>query len=405
MTEGAPGREYSSKVGEGSPELHKARELLRSSYLAEDSGAFGERELAQYLYVDKLMQAPGGDTEFHRSHQESLVENLKVKIMDALEEGRERDIAATVGLFVDAWQDPKVGPALKKHVRRKSFAQRKTNVSRRMLMDLYARGTKADLLANNVADLPDDVLIDVVKVHRDQHEIRNNIWRVERLPKLHEAFLERLSRAIDSKRLPLGKEIATQRLNDIRVNLFDGLAASFWDAWGTFQHGTRSVLISASVPVDHLENTYSHELMHALEGVSAQVMGGDFGVVRSGLTLNLATRWLNEAVTEDLTSSIILEAPSKTYQDERTIFDAVTKYVPRELFYGAYFESYDPNVPVTERIPRWKELSRKVNGVFGPGFLTKIGQRIQGNLFAGGKIDVAAQLAYIEERAKRGKQT
>lgn len=87
-------------------------------------------------------------------------------------------------------------------------------------------------------------------------------------------------------------------------------------------------------------------------------------------------RWLNEAVTEDITQEMMSNAGYSTYHQERELLRLLQTSgafeISNEVIRKAYFENFDTNLPAGRRIPHWKHLQKQLKEAYGEPILVKL---------------------------------
>lgn len=231
----------------------------------------------------------------------------------------------------------------------------------------------------------------ILKHHNDLFKKKVGDFEL-RKPEYQENLLKRLREA---SYIPSHvKQLADGRLKDTIFTLEDALTATLEERFGSFSIVNGKVSIAEQVPKDLEEHVFTHEALHALSGRTIIVRrfdGDPYGAVehqRVGLRIyefgkfeNF--RWLNEAITEELTLGLLEKEESKIYFAERYLMKLLgtngSAVIPFELFVNAYFEDYDPSKPPGERIPEWKKLYGAINEAYAPGFLTRLDAFVKAN--------------------------
>lgn len=202
--------------------------------------------------------------------------------------------------------------------------------------------------------------------------------------KLKDELIIALNSASEMGWIPLTRDEIIQRIyNDTKftfLNPNDSLLGEY-----VIEEGVAK--IKGNLPKENLFSTLVHESIHALEGRTVKLEFEEewFEIEhqRAGVRFfgeNFRFKWLNEAITEDL-SVKITGHEDNTYGIERELFKFLTSGgkipVPEQKFYNAFFENYDPDKPYGERIPAWNELQQLLKKSFGPNILLRLDKIIQ----------------------------
>lgn len=223
--------------------------------------------------------------------------------------------------------------------------------------------------------ITDAAFIKMLEAHQKSFEKRSNEI-MGRIPELRKSFASYIKEFVLSQGIDMPQDLIDERISDTPVVIVDSLLSARDDYVGAHSRGIIS--LSSAISDQRLIKTFTHEMLHALGGklVLENGQGGDFKVLREGLRFNgKRFRWLEEAVTESLTDKI-RPGDHPTYENERRILEIIRTYgkseIPESVFYNAFFENYDPSLPVEQRIPNWKKLWASVNEAFEPGFLVHV---------------------------------
>lgn len=273
-------------------------------------------------------------------------------------------------------------------------------------------GTVEDLFDEEKT--PDHVYVDLLSRHLEQFKGRKNKFE-NALPRLRKNFQSRLEAMMEEGRIPLSvSNVFNDRINYLSINLGDALSFAMEDRLGSFRVVAEEVVIAEQAydadlasnllnalfrskqrtpgNVDEetpkaVEHAYVHEMLHFLSGRTLLTREypedpeylGEVTHQRIGLQYNAPNprfRWLNEAVTENLTMQFMNGKDNDVYKQERELMELLrTKgktVLPEHLFIDAYFENYDPELPIKDRIPAWKKLQQVLNDAYEPGFLVHI---------------------------------
>lgn len=201
---------------------------------------------------------------------------------------------------------------------------------------------------------------------------------------LREKLINALNSAQEKGLIPLTQEEIAERIYDDTKFTFLSRRSPLL---GEYDLEEGVAKIQRNLKGEYLFSTLVHESIHALEGRTVQLEfeEGWFDIQhqRSGVKFfgeNSRFRWLDEAITEDL-SVKITGYEDDTYETERKIFKFLTTGgkipVPEQKFYNAFFENYDPQKPYGQRIPAWNELQRLLRESFGPNILLRLDKIIE----------------------------
>lgn len=207
---------------------------------------------------------------------------------------------------------------------------------------------------------------------------------------------------------PVSQKIIEERLEAVDVQVIDGLVASLTERWGDYSMASHTIRVASHVPDKKLNQVYTHEVMHALSGMSEMITSPSFEGFdnpemsyltgkRLGLSLKYHDEseflitdepekykrleivrpdlsWLNEAVTESLAIEMT-GASSGSYKSERELFEMILKEsgIPRDVFIKAYFENYKGDRSAAHSTPNLKALFNEINKAFlSNGFLVDL---------------------------------
>lgn len=177
-----------------------------------------------------------------------------------------------------------------------------------------------------------------------------------------------------------------KRVPEVNIVMIDGLTENMEGNWGLYEEDTNRIKIAQQVPERWLKHTLTHEIMHALEGkkIMARKIDRDYPtdlpeydihITKGGLVIGNQFSWLNEAITENITTEILNEEGSQ-YQSERDLlsllFASGSVPIDFSLFRKAYFEDYDPEHPKGKRMPHHQALIDAVDSAYTKGFLAKL---------------------------------
>jgi hypothetical protein len=228
---------------------------------------------------------------------------------------------------------------------------------------------------------------------------------------MEERFLHTMESAIETGLIPLTMHEIRSRLEDTRVLAVDTWLMQRYHRSGEYETTSDELRIEAH-PESNLEDiwpTYVHEKLHALAGVTARKRTeghlpsedsfGDDLRLRTGVRIPKPHhvdlprtgrfRWLDEAITERLTGSLINEDETGVYEPEQAILAILEERVPLGEFSKAYFEDFTE----AEGTPAWGELQRQLNDRFEPRILLTLDKIIAATPGKGGP---QAALAYLK---------
>ncbi len=197
------------------------------------------------------------------------------------------------------------------------------------------------------------------------------------LPHTLADFRDSISEEIKNGDLPIDIETLEARMGETRVYLVDSLQATD-HVGGDYSPYTGIIRIIDNEDKEKQYKVIFHEMVHVLSGrtllkknklipENKPLMSG-IDIQRQGLTFETQDvgqdkfRWLNEAVTEDIATSLSKIDTGAYNRERKMLQELIDGGVPRELIYKAYFENYDVNADVA--IPAWKELTMSISEKF-----------------------------------------
>ncbi|MBI3109556.1 hypothetical protein HYZ06_00765 [Candidatus Daviesbacteria bacterium] len=369
-------------MAEGQPEQR------RFTKISEKSEAYRDHQEVRDSIQDPIDYAFGADIASHRKNIGKLPEFLQPRF--------------------EATQKRKLGRARAKlqslaHHRR--FERYLGEFIRESLLD-----NNLGLLANtlkgggrpdfkkvfDVKGIPNKILESMIIAHVQRFETQLNTFDTQ-IQAWNQQFKQQITEKIDGGAYPISPETLERRLRNTKVVLGDALRDDLTsDRGGQFDVEKETAMIAQQELRRRGEKVYTHEMFHALSGrtlVAKQPeptpysFGGvEFNAQRIGLRFQADKmgrfRWLNEAVTEHLAQDL-LSLSDSAYAPERELFRLLQQQgktpIPEDLFIGAYFENYDPDLPYGERIPAWKKLYGAINDVYSPGFLVRLDNYVKAN--------------------------
>ncbi len=217
------------------------------------------------------------------------------------------------------------------------------------------------------------------------------------------AFVDRLATFAEQHGgLGLSRQAIQERTDRLTVDFFDPYESppesDTYAEGGLYKDATFSVALSARPEASPLglAHSYKHELMHALSGRTPRLNskieeGARIDNIRIGFRMGETRvakkaggetviptsrfRWLNEAMTESLTTEVegnnyqATARASQIYRLEQSLLEHLEHRVPRQDFREAYFENYDPRGGGTDA---WGKLQRDLSEAFEPRILLKL---------------------------------
>lgn len=268
---------------------------------------------------------------------------------------------------------------------------------------LFPGFTNADLSQiPDVENVSDENIVDFIIEHHKVHQERSLGLR-EKVPTLKQNFLDRIEKAIKNGRLP---RMSLTRLKKIvtnaRVVPLDILSGYRFELAGSADVSDDSVRIGMTELVNgQLESTFTHELLHILSGrtliFKKNEMGSEFDRLfssHSGLSNSASGKWMNEALTEHLTTMLLSNVNNPFDSDsvlnqiqkeqnenkrggyfyERALLGWVMKLgsINPERMLRAYFEDYNPEAKKGYRARKRKTFYYELTKKFGKGFLKRL---------------------------------
>ncbi|MFC1702928.1 hypothetical protein ACFLZO_00485 [Patescibacteria group bacterium] len=233
----------------------------------------------------------------------------------------------------------------------------------------------------NGEHLSDGLVLRMLETHvREYKESREN-WDQE-IPKMLDNVKGRIQALIEAGVLPPEAAQALGRLDGLDIRIVDPVNAN---QEGQRGHGAFSpddnqleIQYLLSYFPDLQQTIFTHEITHALSGKSAGIdETGKIKHVRNGLSSRDGKYvWLDEALTHKLSKELVGAEAEKMeehdYDEFVELMRLLSDRVPEKLFYAAYFENDDAQLPSEERRKNWKALNDAVDQAFGPGFLKKL---------------------------------
>jgi hypothetical protein len=261
-----------------------------------------------------------------------------------------------------------------------------------------------DFYVGDYPDLSDDFLDDSKESARTI-ENPSDRWRYEDKNKLEKGLKKDVYDFVlylkNEKGYDIDEQAVVQRLRQARMESAptDSMAAG--DYFSSSRHVYIRVEGKNDITPESIYHTVLHELVHAASGQVFSVLertdkfhsSKESRITESAVGLRRGKKfdWLNEAVTEIVTTNIrkrndMIPAELKeqglvdmAYLNEQNILFAVVKIsgITLKDFVEAYFEEPDLHSPTGDRMPKWHSLQTKLTEAFGPRFLVKIEEMIK----------------------------
>lgn len=240
-------------------------------------------------------------------------------------------------------------------------------------------------------ELNDERLKNFLRFHIDEQMVTYR-ESVARIGEWQERFIARLPADVD-------KNLAKRRMAETRVVFFDELSAlTSWhnqDAGGTFDDKSSIARVDLTESPINQEKIYTHEMLHALSGRSLvfypRRLTNRQTIINQRVGFHITPyrktgfmpfkcvdrfRWLNEAVTEDITQEMMPRAGYSTYHQERELLRLLQTsgefYISSDVIRRAYFENFDTDQPAGGRIPHWKRLQKQLKAAYGEPILVEL---------------------------------
>jgi len=237
--------------------------------------------------------------------------------------------------------------------------------------------------------LPDSLAERLTRRHVEYVNARQEAFEQRELPAIMAETDRRMRLAIARGTIPVTEEQWERFRSVTPIRLLDPLF-EYEDRGGSYR--SHIVFLSSEADVENKVSILVHESLHALSGRTVvqvtetdEEFGDDTSFDHRRLGLHFSSdiwagrqekfRWLNEAVTEDLTVEISGGEDHGVYQHERRLLDQLSGALGpggRRRFREAYFEDYDPQLNNEERIPFYRKLVRTVGAELGQDFLVNL---------------------------------
>jgi hypothetical protein len=232
----------------------------------------------------------------------------------------------------------------------------------------------------DVDKLEPELLEKVFKKRIERNEERKNLlaesWE-EIMAKVH--FL--LEEGIKNGSIKRDLEYAFKILELQRMSDYDSFFVER-NAEGAHNSALQTIEFDLSTSIEDMPHVILHEMIHALSGVSilkttstdsekveeTKIRNQKVGLMytkidhESGKINGRKWVWLNEAVTEEITSELCNDDYIAYSKERRKLKRLCELGIDREIIYNAYFEDYNPDDP--ERVPHWKKFVAELKRVF-----------------------------------------
>lgn len=348
--------------------------------------------------------------EAHRGRDPHSIFGYNILVMDAMEKKRGafyKEISADPAVMalpevLRASETRRLKRALIALAREQPSIMKKIISNSTLWPEDSKRWLKALALSNDSSDISDTkvVLDEILRRPERVDDIDIKLWlpflqehamhvldKQKEFDRYFDDFKQRFSTRLQAKiqhgELPLNPQLAEERLNTLRMVVMDSWNAKLEEAWGDYDSQSHEARINYEIPDQEWESTMTHETFHALSGQSETIdLTGD-NVTRSGLGISkygaFRTRWLNEAVTEDLTMHFLGKKKSLIYPVERKLMAKLIEAgVSKQTLHEAYFENYEVKEPGEHRMPKMRQLFVEADAATGyVGFITDVSAYIE----------------------------
>ncbi len=359
--EGAP-TSHSERISDRSEKYREIRERMRET-VPDGAMIFGEEALADIDINRKIVKDIDDDLaeETNEEKKEKLLDHkiffegcCKKRLSELKTDIEDRAAIDALPFFETISTSPHIEKLVKDE------------------LPLIKKLSKYDAITLFVCtvnkDIPDQLFEEMVRTYVNFWEKKQEEFH-EKAPYMLAEFKEKTLQAIKENKLPITQELLEERMDDTRIYLAD--AMSIGDCTnGDYSVKEGVVRVAYRDDEEAQEKTVFHEMVHALSGRTVRLRSGDLDHQRNGLVFWVYNskgnksgkqfRWLNEAVTEEITIELLgIEPEDAAYPRERRYLQELyNQGVSKELVYGAYFENYDPDSQ--EKVPKWKELVRLI---------------------------------------------
>ncbi len=195
------------------------------------------------------------------------------------------------------------------------------------------------------------------------------------LPEWLADFRDAAISAVEDGWFPVSIDLLEQRMAELNVYLADSMDIPE-DVGGDYDIRTNTIRIFDNEKSIQRECLF-HEIIHSLGGrtiidlhregkeVADSLIhrrgGLSFGIKKSDKEEVDRFRWLDEAVTQEISMKLLGDPQFKAYKEERRYLQEYLyeKGVSVDTVYRAYFENYNPDDK--EKVPEWKKLMRAVS--------------------------------------------
>ncbi|PIT86675.1 MAG: hypothetical protein COU33_01815 [Candidatus Magasanikbacteria bacterium CG10_big_fil_rev_8_21_14_0_10_43_6] len=137
-------------------------------------------------------------------------------------------------------------------------------------------------------------------------------------PELDIFFMDRIALLVEQGIIPLSLEEIKKRIKEVRIRPLDPTVQS--TTMGEHFSEQAVIFIDTSLEEDKIQNTYTHEMLHNISAVAYADIGEDDdpptyvkrqGGLKEYYHQGLHHMWLDEAVTEGLTTKLTKDIPSE----------------------------------------------------------------------------------------------
>lgn len=292
----------------------------------------------------------------------------------------------------------------------KSQARQSANTMEELFLSMKEPGKYlAKIMISNPASLS-MLSRELLKTMTDAH-VEEATKEIETVKKQLETLVPEIESLLvaeaESGKIPLMPDRVEEIISTISFFVVDGINAKLEDTSGRYSRSRESIEVSSALVNDpiQLKSTITHELLHALSGravvktsnLEHKKTGVKFRDQKIGLSffkgdqkndsvlkaMSTGDRfgWLNEAITESMTHSL-LKTKTENYKQNIELYKALLSFLPEgtdRLFIKAYFEDFNPDEQKGGHtpVPAWHELVSVINTELGVGFLTRLDKYIQ----------------------------
>jgi hypothetical protein len=332
--------------------------------------AFGERFLAtreayreEIRLLDKEIeekQQERGDLKELRAYHVTKMELGMLDFKKSLHQRFDEDFPGYVTFFTEISQNSHIMELVNKSAKLKASSSK----------EIDPVVTLCTLFC--LDKIPDEVFEEMVKFRVSLYVEKQREFEM-RLPELLVDFREAAIKGIKDGWLPIDNDLLERRMADINIYLADSMDKPE-DVGGDYDTRQNIIRIFEDTQ-DVQKHSLFHELIHGLGGktivdfhregkeigdsVAHRRVGLHFNAMNSKGEVEQRFRWLDEAVTEEITVRL-LDQEKGVYLDERRDLEKLYNTgVSQDLVYRAYFENYNPED--IDKIPGWKKLMQNIS--------------------------------------------